>query len=266
MNKKQEYKALRIPYGQVSWYIGQLVSIVLSRPICCMAHHDDYDYWSVSTIDTKLSNSEIASLVEFVKGGSMMYSRAIPTDSNFSKSMDMELCQALLKYALNLQWTAEYPDTDALWLMGQWNQPPVFPSTDADMVFLNGKTVNIKDLPSKEDVVTKIFAAGGSFSDLVEVYERYVQPFGMELYWHYPISDEYYSGTYFALVQEGVLAIAYNYMDECDHELFSEDSVKLLSAEQLGWYIQRWEEYSAMLQAGMGALYCFQSRRENEYG
>ena len=263
MKKMQEYAALCIPYGQVAWYIEMVVSMVLGRQIDCRVCRDDYDYWCASAVNTKFANAEIAKLIEFVKGNSEMCRKAIPTDSSFSKALDMGLCQALLKYALNLEWTAEYPDSESLWLMGKWEKAPTLPAPDTGTIFLNGNTVNTAGLPSKEDVAIRLFSAGGTFSYLVEAYDKYLQRLGVELYWHYPISNGYYNGTYLMLVQEGVLAISYNEMDECNHEFFSEDSVKLLSAEEIGWYLQNWEQYAAKLQSDLNVLHCFQLRQED---
>ncbi len=264
MKKQQEYNALRIPYGQIAWYIGKVASMVLDRPICCKASHDDYDYWAVNSVNTKFSDAEIAKLVSFVKGGTVMCQRAIPIDSNFSKSLDMELCQALLRYALKLEWVAEYPDHDALWLMGRWDRMPELPPADADAIFLNGKVIHTQNLPSKVEFEKKLFDAGGTFTALADIYDQYGKQYGTDLYWHYPISNEHYSGSYLVLVQEGVLVVSYNYMDDCDHEVFSDDSVKLMSAADIGCYLRRWEQFSARLQTSLGALYYFKTRQEAE--
>lgn len=51
MKKLQEYAALRIPYGQVAWYIEKVVSMVLGRQIDCRVCRDDYDYWCATDVN-----------------------------------------------------------------------------------------------------------------------------------------------------------------------------------------------------------------------
>ena len=59
-------------------------------------------------------------MIEAVDGGKEMYTQSIPTDSNTSKSLAMDLCQALLKKALDSDWVEEMVREDALWIIGDF--------------------------------------------------------------------------------------------------------------------------------------------------
>ncbi len=266
MSKPQEYKALRIPYGQAAWYISKLISMVLNRPISCIAKRDDFDFWATSSIGTEFSNAEIAELVAFVKGDPTMYGRAIPTDSNFSRSLDMSLGDALLKHSLNMEWENEFLDDEAIWVVGQWQGEPELEPKDGHLLFIDGRAIDTTQLMSKEDMMQALFTKGGTYAVLVNLFDSLNQRLGIELYWHYPICDEYYSGAYLILVQEGILSLSYNIMDDCDHELFEPDSARLLTAESLGWYMMEFERFSEHLRASLNSLHFFLQRKEGTYG
>ena len=56
-------------------------------------------------------------LIKAVDGGSEMIRCCIPTESNTSRSIDMTLCSALLKQALQVDWETEFMADDAIWII-----------------------------------------------------------------------------------------------------------------------------------------------------
>lgn len=120
MNRPQKYTAFRMEWDCIGQHLSGLVSETLNREVKCEARQEDYDYWCTFTSEDKLSASEIAALVEAVNGNKEMYAEAIPTDSNTSRSLTMELSQALLKKAMDSDWVEELVREDALWIIGDF--------------------------------------------------------------------------------------------------------------------------------------------------
>ena len=116
MNEIQKYSALKLPWEQVSRYVGSMVSAILEQDITCTTKGEDDNYWSVAAEDYRFTNVEIVRLVKAVEGNEHMLSHALPIDSNTSKSLEMELCRALLQRALDLAWDTEFVAEDALWV------------------------------------------------------------------------------------------------------------------------------------------------------
>ena len=56
-------------------------------------------------------------LIKAVDGDSEMIRCCIPTESNTSRSIDMTLCSALLKQALQVDWQTEFMADDAIWII-----------------------------------------------------------------------------------------------------------------------------------------------------
>ena len=120
MNKPKKYTAFKMGWGCIGHHLGGLISEILGREVSCKTKREDFDYWCAFTDDGKFTISEIATLIEAVDGGKEMYTQSIPTDSNTSKSLAMDLCQALLKKALDSDWVEEMVKEDALWIIGDF--------------------------------------------------------------------------------------------------------------------------------------------------
>ena len=58
---------------------------------------------------------------------------ALPVDSNTSRSLDMSLCRALLKYALKLKWDTEFVSESALVILGHFPIDVELPARFAEM-------------------------------------------------------------------------------------------------------------------------------------
>ena len=60
---------------------------------------------------------QIMDLIKAVDGDKEMIRCCIPTESNTSRSIDMTLCSALLKQALQVDWETEFMADDAIWII-----------------------------------------------------------------------------------------------------------------------------------------------------
>ena len=121
MNRPQKYTAFKLGWCCVSSHLSGLISEILNREVICETKQEDDNYWSAATIEGTFTSVEIATLIEAVGGGKELYVNSIPTDSNASKSLAMDLCQELLKKALDEQWVEELVRDDALWIIGDFS-------------------------------------------------------------------------------------------------------------------------------------------------
>lgn len=118
MNNIERFTTLKLEFSRVAWYLGNILSALLGREIHCTAKAEDDSYWSIAAIDDRFTNSEIVSLIQYVGGDATMIRRCIPPDSNSSRSLGMDLCEALLKHVLKMDWKREFVTEDALWILG----------------------------------------------------------------------------------------------------------------------------------------------------
>lgn len=262
VNSIQKYTTLRLPWEQVCAYISALVSVLLGRQILCMVKAEDGDYWSISAEKDRFANNEIIRLIDYVKGDKEMFSRNIPSDSNASKSLDMDLCQALLSCALRLQWEVELIGKDALWITGHFGDLIQLPPTNQKQLCIDSKLIDCDKLMTKDHFLEKLFADGGTYSALSELSQENFHKWSHPLYWTYPVSDGLHNGCYFILVKEGVLVISYDEISEDEHEVFLRDSVRMCTAETMGYFIDDWNRYNGELLGSMETLRAYLHRLE----
>ena len=117
MNRPQKFTALKLTLPCVSELIAGRVSAILGREIRMRTQTEDYTYWSSAAIDDRFTIVEIMDLIKAVNGDSEMIRCCIPTESNTSRSIDMTLCSALLKQALQVDWETEFMADDAIWII-----------------------------------------------------------------------------------------------------------------------------------------------------
>ena len=264
MSNPKEFKTLKLELARAAMYISHLVSAILGRTITCKAASEDNEYWSVAAINDRFSASELMRLIQFVEGDAAMCRSVLPIETNSSKSLDMSLAQALLKKATQLDWEREFVTPDALWLVGCWRDEIKPPEFSEDLLFIGSIEIPVKQLWQADDLVQHLFQYGGNYSALVELCDRYQEHFGNELFWHYPMTDGKYTGVYFILVQEGVLAISYDEVTEYDHEIFVRDSVKICSAEDLNWFILDWKRNEASLMDALETMAFYLEKKEED--
>ena len=200
MNEIQRFSALKLPWEQVSKYVGSMVSAILEREITCSTKGEDDNYWSVAAEDDCFTNVEIVRLVKAVDGNEHMLSHALPIDSNTSQSLEMELCRALLQRAMDLAWDTEFVAEDALWVADQFPEDALIPEPSRHLVYVDSKVIDCRDLMPKQEFVEKLFDGGGTFTDLTELCEQYELSYGTPLYWLHPFSDGRYSSVIFLLL------------------------------------------------------------------
>lgn len=117
MNSPQKFTALKLDLECASAYIASRVSQILGRQFQMRAKTEDDWYWSCAAIDDRFTIVEIMKLITEVNGDKEMIQCSIPTESNTSRSIDMTLCSALLKQALQLDWKTEFMTKDAIWII-----------------------------------------------------------------------------------------------------------------------------------------------------
>ena len=173
----------------------------------------------------------------------------------------MELSQALLRKKLNTSWEQELIKEDGLWLIGIDSAHLNYAGT----ITVDGQVISMDALWSKEELEKRLFEAGGSACDLSILCERYVNLFGNELNWYYPLTDGKYTGVCFVLVQEGVLLLPYSETEPYRYEVFEQDGARLLTAEDIEWFIADWDQQTRELS---DVMQCFKNylkaRERNE--
>lgn len=266
MNKIQTYKSIKLEFGRIAWYVGKLVSAILGREVTCKTSNDDFDYWAVAAVDNRFSTEDLIQLISFVKGGADMCRKALPPDSNFCRSLDMDLSRELLKHALRMDWEEEFIGCDVLWIMDPQTETVEIPEIGQELIFIDGKTIELSRLMEKDAFLEALFREGGTFTELTRLCEERESEFGDPLYWMYPINDGQFNGVYFVLVKEGVLALSYNVISNQDHEVFEEDSARLCTAGEMACFIHDWNNFSAALKAELGSMLYYLEQKEGVYG
>lgn len=262
MNEIQKYTALKLPWVQVAKYVSSLVSAVLEREITCEARREDDEYWSVAAENDCFTNVEVVRLVKAVDGNERMLSFALPVDSNTTKSLEMDLCSALLKRAMNLVWDTEFVTAEALWVTDRFPEDAMLPEPNRHLLYVDSAVVDCRELMPMEEFVRKLFEEGGTYTDLTSICEAYEFEYGTPLYWMHPFTDGKYNGCYFVMVQEGVLVISYDEIDGCDHEIFVKESARLCDAEEMRCFLTEWNIRSTVLTGTISSLLNFLERKE----
>ena len=255
---KNILQTLRLSWEEVGMLAGQVISAVLGREVICCGGFDDYDYWTVSAATGRFSRDDLNRLLDYVDADSKIRKIAFGFDSDTTEALDMELSQALLKSKLNTAWEQELVTKDGLWLVGIDAGCLKYAGT----ITVNGRIISMDTLWPKDEFVKRLFEAGGSEADLSDLCDRYVKQHGDQLYWPYPISDGEYNGVYFVLVQEGVLCLPYDEIDRYEYEVFERDGVRLLTAEEMGYFISDWKRTSCELEEVMNSFLCYLKAKE----
>lgn len=262
MNNIESFTTLKLEFSRVAWYLGSLLSALLGRRITCTAKAEDDSYWSIAAIDDRFSNSEVVSLIHYVGGDATMIRRCIPPDSNSSRSLDMDLCEALLKHVLKLDWKREFVTADALWLLGNWPDPTEFPEVDENLIFIDSRMIDCRKLIPMDEFVEKLFENGGNFTALTEICEDNEVDFGTPLYWMHPYKDGLYNGCYFVLVREGVLVLSYDAIDWEDHEMFDRESARLCDVDEMRNFLWEYQKRTDEMRNTLNSFLFFLERRE----
>lgn len=264
MSDMQSYTALLLPWNEIGNYATAIISSVLGKTVVCQPNADSLDYWAIITRETPVSNVEIAKLVQYVDGDSEMLKRALPVESNVTRSVEMKLSEALLKDVLKLDWERTFITDEGLWLLGHFSESFKPPTASSDLLYVDGKVVDCSKLMPMKEFVDTLFEEGGTLTEFTKLCEQNNRMFGSPLYWVYPLTDGNFNGCYFVAVREGILAISYDMIDCADHEVFEKESARLCTAEELGWFLADWKRFSENTETTLGALHAFQMRKETK--
>ena len=191
-----------------------------------------------------------------------MIRRWIPPDSNSCRSLDMDLCEALLKHVLKKDWKEEFVTQDALWLLGDWPEPTQFPEADENLIFIDSRVIDCSKLMTMAEFVEKLFEEGGTFTALTNLCEDNEVDFGTPLYWMHPYTDGLHNGCYFVLVREGVLALSYDAIDWEDHVVLDRESGRLCDADEMRSCYWEYKKRTEEMLDTMNAFLFFLERRE----
>lgn len=251
-------QTIKLSWGEVGTLTGSVISAVLKREVICRAALDDYNYWTVSDTAGRFSHDDLDILLDYVEASREIREITFHGDSDTTVALDMGLAQALLKKKLNTSWEQELIMEDGLWLVGIDPEHLNYAGT----ITIEGKLISMDALLPMDELVEQLFDAGGSEADLSDVCDRYVKQYGNQLYWSYPISNGEYNGVYFVLVQEGVLCLPYDVINRYEYEVFERDGVRLLSAEEMGYFISDWKQASQELEEVMDSFMNYLKARE----
>ena len=262
MNNIARFTTLKLELSRVAWYLGNILSALLGRQITCVANAEDDSYWSISAVNDRFSNSEVVELIHYVKGDATMIRRCIPPDANSSRSLDMDLCRALLKHVLKLDWKQEFVTKDALWILGNWPEPLKLPEADKNLIFIDSRIIDCRKLMPMDEFVDKLFEDGGTFTALTALCEENELDFGTPLYWMHPYTDGLYNGCYFVLVREGILTLSYDAIDWEDHERFERESARLCSYEEMYNIAHEFQLRTTEMMNTLNSMLFFLERKE----
>ena len=174
----------------------------------------------------------------------------------------MDLCRALLKRALKLDWESEFVAPNALFVIGKFPADLELPGENQDLIHIDSNIIDSSTLMSKEEFIEKLFDEGGTYADLAALCEANETAYGTPLYWIHPFTDGRYNGCYFVLVREGVLVLSYDEISNSDHEVFIRESAHLCDADEMRCFLTEWNVRSAELIAALTALLHFLERKE----
>ena len=182
MNESKVYNTLKLTWEQVAWYLENILSGFLGRPIQCTCQAEDNSYWSVAATNDRFSYAEIERLLSYVRAAGKIGRGSLPVDAPDSRSLDMELARMLLQQVLHTTWEEECITDKALWLIGIQMDALSLPDTDQDLFFLGDLSIDCSKLWGKEEFVQYLFDEGGTFTQLADLCDRYVHEFHNELY------------------------------------------------------------------------------------
>ena len=187
---------------------------------------------------------------------------ALPIDSSVSRFLDMDLCRALLKRALKLDWESEFVAPDALFVISKFPADLELPGENQDLIHIDSNIIDSSTLMSKEEFIKKLFDESGTYTDLAALCEANEAAYGTPLYWLHPLTDGGYNGCYFVLVREGVLVLPYDGIESCNHEVFIRESAHLCDAEEMRCFLTEWNARSTDLVATLTSLLRFLEQKE----
>lgn len=121
---------------------------------------------------------------------------------------------------------------------------------------INGVTIDKSKLLSKRELLDHMIMNGSDDRSLSSVREQYLNDFGNEFIWRYPISDSEHAGGSIVVVKEGFLWLPYDWIDKDHYEIYSITQAKMFDAESLEVFIFDWVSVSDDLMWAMSDMLC----------
>ena len=118
MNKHIKY-AMKLRWDEVAKIIGDIISSHLGRKVVCTAKYEDYNFWCASAAgDDTFTKEELNSLLDLINADNIKRYDCLPTDSDTSKSLSMDLSETLLATQLGTFWEHASICREGLWIVG----------------------------------------------------------------------------------------------------------------------------------------------------
>ena len=265
MSNQKVYSTVKLDWDKVAVCLDDILSMVLATNIRCEVRCEDNDYWSVAAVNHDFTIPEIRRLLMTVQAPDSWYDSNIPTDSETSKSLDVDLCRALLQEILKSKWVEELVTADGLWVIGVDLKHFCLPQKCKEIYYINGSAVTMEDLMDKETFVQKLMDEGGTFCCLQELGTSYRQIFQDCLVWQYPLLGNGYHGCYLALVKEGVLMLPYNTVTDEDRELFEKETIRLARSQDIRKMLLELQQFDKKMQDTLRSLFSLTAYKESKY-
>lgn len=185
-------KTRRMSWDAVSRILEESVHELLGKKILIRAWAEDTDYWGAIAQDYRFSLDDLNRLMDSVQANSTVRLRTLPEDDTTTNSFGMDLGELLLKRKLQANWSDWHIAKPCLWLL-DYTSRQTHPYTSTGLL----NSLPKDKLMSTEDVKDYLYRNGCSDRALSEIREAYLEEFGNELCWRYPISDENISAPSF---------------------------------------------------------------------
>lgn len=249
----QDIRTVKLSHKKVVELCQREIEMICKHTVPCKYLHEDYNVWEIGFCGYRLPVSELFQIFDAVGADERVIRQSIPDELGVDvNGIGSDASRLILERALGLVWEQELSDEAFLWLIGA-EKPRE--KKDERMFLYKNTVVNLDHLKTKDEAIAYIEDNGGNYSALQNFDEKYSLTYNQQLYWHFPIvTDNLFTGTYFLLVREGVLALPYNIVDEHDLEVFSLEDAGLCGVEELDNYIKEWQDHSDELFGAFGAM------------
>ncbi len=223
----------------VSRFISDELFGIFGKEIECKAKMDAWDYWAVQFSEYQMPLSEVKEICDRLDIDEEDRKDTFPTEGEqFVKGLGLSIVDKLLSLRLKKKWTEMMATEDKLFLIN---------CDDRESVVIGRTTVFYDALKSKKKLIAYLSENTPTERSLAEFCYEYGDRYKNSLYWHYPISDEFYLGAYIVMVKEGLLFLPYNNTDNKNFESFCLDDARLLRADDLFSMGNEFHKYSKEL-------------------
>jgi hypothetical protein len=118
-------------------------------------------------------------------------------------------------------------------------------------VEFTGIQIDPEMLMTRQEALDDLAENSEDYQALCGITNRYMERFGNELYWHYPICDTENAGLFILPVRERFLCLPYDTVDAQAHELLELKRAFMLDAETAQNLLEEWDIYAAGLSGAM---------------